>query len=140
MSRLDVFASAESSILRVKSDLNRISRDSFRAYFSGKPDEGARMRMELIEKEMENIRMLISYVGTVSPAAARELMSRHEYASQHLRDMEAEGGRALEAWIKGELVPLLNQTEQAAYLVATTRRLGRNLQPRPFSWTMQSRR
>jgi len=134
VARSELFASTESRILKVKSDLNRISRDSFQTFANGKSDEGDRKRALMIETELDNIRILISYIEAVSPAAARELNARNDVISNRHHIAKAGGRETLESWVKLELVPLLNQTEQAALLVATTRRLGRNRQPKPFSW------
>src|SRR2546422_2731998 len=70
------FASGESRIVDVKSDLSRISKDRLLAYREGRVD-ATRQQFRLVEAELRNIEALASYVKGVSPAAGRELSGHH---------------------------------------------------------------
>ncbi len=131
----DRFRSAERQILRVKAELRRISRDRLVAYRDRRLDEAARQQVRLLEAELQNIQALAAYVKAVSPAAARELASRHAAAAQRFGELKGAGDAvALQAWLRDQLAPLVNKSEQAAHLVATTLRLEKERKSRPFRW------
>lgn len=72
---------------------------------------------------------------TVSPAAARELASWHSAAAERFGELRGAGdATAPQRWLKDELAPLVNKSEQAAYLVATTLRLDKGKKAKPFAW------
>lgn len=132
------FRFAENEILRVKSDLGRISRNRLIAYREGRVDEAARAQIRLLETELKNIAALASYVKTISPAAARELVGRHSAAAERFERLKAAGdAAALQGWLKEELAPLVNKSEQAAHLVATSIRLEKGKKSKPFGWRMR---
>src|SRR2546425_10976531 len=62
MPQSNPFASGESRIVDVKSDLSRISKDRLLAYREGRIDEAARQQFRLLEAELRNIEALASYV------------------------------------------------------------------------------
>ena len=127
--------SAENQILRVKADLRRISRDRLLAYRGGRPEEAVRAELRLRETELQNSSALAAYVRTGSPAAARELASRHAAAAERFGEVKGTGDAvALQRWMKDQLVPLVNKSEQAAHLVATTIRLEKGKKAKPFGW------
>ncbi len=131
----DRFRSAENEILRVKADLSRISRDRLLAYREGRPDEATRHQFRLLEAELKNIKALASYVRTVSPAAARELTGWHSAAAERFGELRETGDVvALQRWLKEQLAPLLNKSEQAGYLIATSIRLEKGKRAKPFGW------
>lgn len=131
----DRFRSAESQVLRVKADLRRISLDRLVAYREGPPDEAARHQFRLVEAELQNVEALASYVRTVSPAAGRELAGRHSAAAERFAELKGVGDVvALQGWLKDHLAPLMNKSEQAAHLVATTIRLEEGRKAKPFGW------
>lgn len=131
----DRFRSAENQVLRVKADLRRISRDRLLAYREGRPDDATRHQFRLVEAELQNVKALASYVRTVSPAAARELASWHSAAAERFGELKGAGDIvALQAWLKERLAPLVNKSEQAAHLVATTIRLEKGKKAKPFGW------
>lgn len=68
MPQSNPFASGESRIVDVKSDLSRISKDRLLAYREGRNDEAARQQFRLLEAELRNIEALASYVKLVSAA------------------------------------------------------------------------
>ena len=129
------FVSMERRIADVKHDIDRISRDRSLAYLGGRPEEAVRYHLSLMDAELRNLDNLISYVATVSPAAARELDSeRSETAGRYL-DVKARGDPvALQRWVTEDLAPLVNKSEQAAHLVATSLRVRRGRTPKPFGW------
>ena len=129
------FRSAENQILRVKSDLGRISRNRLIAYREGRVEEAAQAQIRLLETELKNVAALASYVKTISPAAARELVGRHSAAAERFERLKAAGDAvALQGWLKEELAPLVNKSEQAAHLVATSIRLEKGKKSKPFGW------
>ncbi len=129
------FRFAENEILRVKSDLGRISRNCLIAYREGRAEDGAQAQIRLLETELKNIAALALYVKTISPAAARELVGRHSAAAKRFKSLkEAANPVALQGWLKEELAPLVNKSEQAAHLVATSIRLEKGKKSKPFGW------
>lgn len=134
------FSSEESRIVDVKSDLSRISRDRLLAYREGRIDEAARQQFSLLEAELRNIEALASYVKAVSAAAGRELIGHHSTATLRFKELRTAGDvSALQDWLKKDLVPLVNKSEQAAYLVATTFRLAKRKKTKPFAWQFRIR-
>ncbi len=134
------FASGESRIIDVKSDLSRISKDRLLAYREGRVD-ATRQQFLLLEAELRNIEALASYVKTVSAAAGRELIGHHSIAIQQFKELKAVGDvSALQDWLKKDLVPLINKSEQAAHLVAMTFRLVKGNKTKPFAWDFRIER
>ncbi len=129
------FASEESRIVNVKSDLSRISRDRLLAFREGRTDEATKQQFRLLEAELRNIEALASYVKTVSAAAGRELIGHHVVAAHRFEEVRAAGDLSVaQDWLKKELVPLINKSEQAAFLVATAYRLARGTKTTQFAW------
>lgn len=129
------FRFSENQILRVKSDLGRISRDRLIAYREGRIEEAAEAQIRLLEMELKNVAALASYVKTISPGAARELVGRHSAAAERFQSLKAAANPvALQDWLKEELAPLVNKSEQAAHLVATSIRLEKGKKSKPFGW------
>ncbi len=129
------FASGESRIVDVKSDLSRISKDRLLAYREGRIDEATKQQFRLLEAELRNIEAPASYVKAVSAAVGRELIGHHSAATERFKELRAVGDvSALQDWLKKELVPLINKGEQAGHLVATTFRLVKGKETKPFAW------
>lgn len=140
MPKPDPFRSAERRIVDAKSDLSRISRDRLLAYRQGRSDEATSQQFRLLEAELRNIEALASYVRAVSPAAGRELIGHHSAAAARFRQLRAAGDvSALQEWLKRELVPLVNKSEQAAHLVATALRRGKGKETKPFAWQLRAK-
>ena len=135
------FRSAENQIVRLKSDLDRISRNRLVAYRQGRIEEATKQSFRLLETELKNVEALASYVKTISPAAAREIIGHHLEASRRFKDLRIAGDVAsLQSWLKEDLAPLVNKSEQAAHLVATSVRLEKGKKARPFAWGMRKER
>ncbi len=135
MPQSNPFASGESRIVDAKSDLSRISKDRLVAYREGRIEEATRQQFRLLEAELRNIEALASYVKVVSAAAGRELIGHHSAATERFEELRAAGDvSALQDWLKSELVPLINKSEQAGHLVATTFRLVMGKKTKPFAW------
>ncbi len=131
----DPFASEENRIVNVKSDLSRISKNRLLAFREGRTDEATKQQFRLLEAELSNIEALASYVKTVSAAAGRELIGHHLVATQRFEEVRAAGDLSVaQDWLKRELVPLINKSEQAAYLVATAYRLAKGTKTKQFAW------
>ena len=140
MQESNPFASGESRIVDVKSDLSRISKDRLLAYREGRVD-ATRQQFRLVEAELRNIDALASYVKGVSPAAGRELIGHHSAATERFKELRAVGDVfALQDWLKKELVPLINKSELAAHLVATTFRFVKGKETKPFAWEFRIER
>jgi len=139
MPKPNVLREAESRIVDVKSDLSRISRIRIVAYREGQLNEGAVQQFRLLEAELRNIEALVSYVRTVSPAAGRELKGHHADATARFARLRAAGDTsALQDWLKKDLAPLVNKSEQAAHLVATALRLAGGKEAKPFAWQLRT--
>ncbi len=129
------FSLAERRIVDVKTNLSRISRQRLLAYREGPPEEAISHQFRLLEAELRNVEALAEYVGTVSPAAARELTGHLTIAASRFREVRAASDMfALQDYLKKELVPLVNKSEQAALLVATALRQARRKKTTPFAW------
>jgi len=134
------FASEESRIVDIKSDLSRISKDRLLAFREGRTDEATRQQFRLLEAELRNIEALASYVKTVSAAAGRELLGHLSIATQRFNELRSGGDlSAAQEWLKQELVPLINKSEQGAYLVATAFRLAKGNKTTRFVWHFRIR-
>lgn len=98
------------------------------------------MQFRLLEAELRNIEALASYVKAVSAAAGRELIGHHSVATERFKELIVAGDvSALQDWLKKDLAPLVNKSEQAAYLVATTFRLAKGRKMKPFAWQFRIR-
>jgi len=133
-------ASRESRIVDVKSDLSRISKNRLIAYRQGRIDEATRQQFRLLEAKLRNIEALASYVNAVSAPAGHELVGHLLAATERFRGLRAVGDvSALQDWLKKEIVPLIDKSEQAAHLVATTFRLAKGKKTKPFAWQFRTR-
>jgi len=139
MPKPDPLRAAESRIVAVKSDLSRISRDRIVAYREGELNEANVQQFRLLEAELRNIEALAFYVRTVSPAAGRELSGHHAAATARFERLRVVGDvSVLQDWLKKDLVPLVNKSEQAAHLVATALRRGKGRGKKPFAWVIRT--
>ncbi len=119
----------------MKSDLVRMARLRNLALRDGRDDEGRRHHLSALEAELENVGMLARYVRTLSPAAGHELETRQSMVSQHFQQLKGgEDVPAINRWVTQELAPLLNKSEQAAHLVATSVRTNPRNATSPFAW------
>jgi len=76
----------------------------------------------------------------VSTSAGHELVGHLSAATERFKGLRAAGDvSALQDWLKKELVPLINKSEQAAYLVAMTFRLAKGNETKPFAWQFRTR-
>lgn len=140
MAQSHPFASGESRIVGVKSELSRISKDRLIAYREGRIDEATRQQFQLLEAELRNIEALASYVNEVSGPAGHELAGHLLAATDRFKGLRAVGDvSALQVWLKKELVPLIYKSEQAAYLVAMTFRLAKGKETKSFAWQLRTR-
>ncbi len=136
----DTLASIEQRIVELKSEMNRMARDRNLAYHRGRPEEARRHHLSALEAELRNVETLASYVGTVSPAVARDLALRHAWASRRFAELRpANDAEALRRWVTQELAPLVNKTEQAAHLIATSVRIRKGRPSKPFGWSAPRR-
>jgi len=127
--------SLEREIVRMKAELERLTRSRNLALREGRRDEGERHHLSALEAEVRQVEALARYVKTVSPAAGRELATRQAAAALHFRRLRAAGDlHELERWVTEELAPLLNKSEQAAHLVATSVRVKPTEKPTAFTW------
>ncbi len=127
--------SLEREIVRMKAELERLTRGRNLALREGRRDEGQRQHLSALEAEVRHVEALARYVKTVSPAAGRELASRQALAAQHFQRLRRAGDlRELDRWVTRELAPLLNKSEQAAHLVATSVRATPKGPPAGFTW------
>ncbi len=119
----------------MKAELERLTRSRNLALREGRRDEGERQHVSALEAEVQQLEALARYVKTVSPAAGHELATRQAAAAQHFRQLRQAGDlEELQRWVAEELAPLLNKTEQAAHLVATSVRVTPKGPPAGFTW------
>ncbi len=127
--------SLEREIVRMKAELERLTRSRNVALREGRQDEGRRQHLSALEAEVRHLETLARYVKTVSPAAGHELATRQAAAAQHFQRLRQAGDlEELQRWVAKELAPLLNKTEQAAHLVATSIRVKPSSTPTAFTW------
>ena len=128
-------ASLEREIVRMKAELERLTRSRNVALREGHKDEGERRHVSALEAELRHVEALARYVKTVSPAAGRELATRQALAAQHFQRLRRAGDlHELDRWVSQELAPLLNKSEQAAHLIATSVRVKPKGSPTAFVW------
>src|SRR2546425_9154604 len=82
MPQSNPFASGESRIVDVKSDLSRISKDRLLAYREGRNDEAARQQFRLLNEWHPNIEAPTSYGYLVSAPVGRELVGHPSAATE----------------------------------------------------------
>ncbi len=127
--------SVEQEIVRMKAELIRMTRDRNLALRAGRLDEGQRRHLDVLEAEIKHLDALARYVRTVSPGAARELAARRASVVGDFQRLRTSGNlRELNRWVTQELAPLLNKSEQAAHLVATSVRATPRTPASPFVW------
>lgn len=122
----------------MKSDLVRLSRARNLALREGRHEEGRQHHVSALEAELRHVETLARYVQTASPAAGRELATRQALASRHFQHVK--GSRDLKdihRWVTQELAPLLNKSEQAAHLVATSVRTASRNGASPYAWPVR---
>ena len=79
-------------------------------------------------------------MNEVSAPTGHELAGHLSAATERFKGLRAAGDvSALQDWLKKELVPLINKSEQAAYLVAMTFRLAKGNETKPFAWQFRTR-
>lgn len=131
----EVAASLEREIVQMKADIGRLTRSRNLALREGRREEGRRHHLAALDTELNHLDALARYVQTMSPAAGRELATRRALAARHFQRLRnAADTRELHQWVVGELAPLLNKSEQAAHLVATSLRARSKGSPHAFMW------
>lgn len=119
----------------MKAELERLTRSRNVALREGQQAEGERQHLSALAAEVKHVEALARYVKTVSPAAGREIATRQALAAQHFRRLRKAGDlHELNRWVAEELAPLLNKSEQAAHLVATSVRVKPKGAPAAFTW------
>jgi predicted RNase H-like nuclease (RuvC/YqgF family) len=127
--------SLENEISQTKRELNQLFREESLASRRGDATEARKQHVALLEKELENIATIASYLEAISPPVARDLTRWRAQTSSRFNDLKRSGNAvALQTWVTQELVPLLRRSEQAAHLVATTVRVGPRKASTPFAW------
>ncbi len=135
MPKHEATRSLEQEIVRMKSDLVRMSRTRNLAFREGRREEGQRQHLTALEAELKHVGTLARYVQTVSPAAGRELETRQSIALQHFLSLKSAGNaREINRWVTQELAPLLNKSEQAAHLVASMSSRLDGVPVKPSAW------
>ncbi len=135
MPRRESLDSLEKEIVRMKSDLSRMSRSRNLALRDGNREEGHRHHLSALEAELKHVETLARFVQTASPAAGRELATRQATALRHFQQVKAtKDVREVNQWVTSELAPLLNKSEQAAHLVASLSRREDGLPTKPRAW------
>lgn len=131
----------EKEISRTKRELNELFRRESLASRGGDAAGARQTHLALLEKELENVRSIARYVETISPPVARDLSRWQTQTASRFRELrEAANPAVVQAWVAGELVPLLRRSELAAHLVATSARVAPKKSPRPFAWPVADER
>ncbi len=124
--------------LQIESCKRQIDATLLKNYSAGaNQDDLWELRRTVAGLSLENCRAIASYVKRVSVSAGNELEMRRREVEKDLRKLDrSRDQRLLERWYKEELAPLLNKSEQAAYLVATTRKSEAG-EKGTFRWRLQ---
>ncbi len=131
----------EREISRGKRELNELFRKESLASREGDAAGARQTHLALLEKELENVRSITRYLDTISPPVARDLSRWQTQTASRFRELrETANPAALQAWVAGELVPLLRRCELAAHLVATSARVAPKKSPSPFAWPVAMER
>ncbi len=133
--------SLEQEIVRMKSELVRMSRTRNLALRDGRRDEGERHHLSALEAELKHVDTLARYVQTASPAAGRELATRRSLALRHFERIKGTRNiREVNRWVTEELAPLVNKSEQAAHLVASMSSRLDGMPSKPSAWKTRPER
>jgi len=124
--------------------INRLKRkmdDALIGFYSQETRSDERLwalRESLAEISLRNCKEIAHYIRKVSAPVANELDMRRRSISKDFRMVKKVHDLALlHKWHKDELVPLLNRTEQAGYLVAVTARKSSGSNSDGFTWRLQ---
>jgi hypothetical protein len=129
-------ALAELQISEFKEEIDELLTRFYFAY-SAAPEMQWSLRTSLAETSLQNCRQIASYVRRTSPGAANELEMRIRSAAARFRTVKkSRDPDLLHSWFKEELAPLLNKSEQAAYLVASNARMSSLGSSEPFTWAL----
>jgi predicted RNase H-like nuclease (RuvC/YqgF family) len=126
----------EEKILGVKAELSSISRERRLAALAGKTNDLMEARMRALQKTLENCGLLVEYVRKFSDPISREIEIKHEMLRKEFEHMrEVHSPDAFHEWVRGNVVPVLKQSEQAAHLAATIIRKSRGEKIAFHRWT-----
>ncbi len=96
------------------------------------------LRLHLAQISLGNCQAIAIYVKKISPPVAKELEARRRSVSRKLIAVERSHDLVrLNQWYKVELGPLLGKAEQAAYLVASTRKKASSDDGERFKWQLK---
>ncbi len=131
----------EKEISETKRELNELFRAESLASREGDAARARQTHLALLEKELDNVRSITTYVDTISPPVARDLSRWHTQTASRFRELrETANPAALQAWVARELVPLLRRSELVAHLVATGTRVVPKKSAAPFAWPVAKSR
>ena len=103
-----------------KRDLSTVSRDRRSAAIAGDTNRLMATRVRSIEKTLENCGLLVDYVRRFNKPIAREMQKKHDgLAKEFVHIREVDSPAAFHEWIRGNIAPVLKQTEQAGSLAPT---------------------
>ena len=110
----------EKLILHAKRELSTVSRERRSAAIAGETNKLMATRVRSIQKTLENCSLLVEYVRRFNKPIAREMQKKHDglvKEFEHIREVDSPA--AFHEWIRGNIAPVLKQTEQVGSLAAT---------------------
>ncbi len=129
----------ERDISRTKRELNEIFRSESLAWRAGNAAEGRARHLALLEKELENLRMIATYMEPVSPPVARDLRRWNDQMADRFGEVRnSPDPSVVQRWVTQELVPHLRRGEQLAHILASTVRTGSRRGPTPYVWPVRA--
>ena len=126
----------ENRIIELKKQI--LTTASGRRAVAAKGDERAmlQMRIKLAEQAIENCDLLVNYLSLFSPTLAARLEEQQKSIKNEIEKIKMVNNEAaFHDWVKRSLIPFLKQTEQIAYVAATSSKSTKAGVPVKFSWT-----
>ncbi len=126
----------ETAIQNSKADLSRISESRWKAILAKDERAALRARVEAAEKTLEGCHAIAKYVGNFSTPIAHEMERRREAVARDFENVKlTKDPWELHAWIKLQLLPLVNTTERMAHVAASSTGKMRGLDIDFHKWT-----
>lgn len=125
----------EGRIIDLKGQTSIISSERRAAAIRGDEKAVFDARVKLVEQAIENCGLLTSYVSLLVPTLAARFSEQQKDIKIEMEKIKMLNNEsALHEWVKTSLVPFLRQSEQVAYVAATSSRSAKEGQPIQFNW------
>lgn len=125
----------ENRIISLKQQASIISSERRVAAVKGDEKAILQARIKLAELAIENCGLLANYVSLLCPTLAVRFTEQQKNVKNEMEKIKMVNNElAFHDWVKRSLVPFLKQSEQIAYVAATSSRSAKEGQPVQFNW------